>query len=133
MRVEAKVGERLRQLRDASGKSRARLAKDAGVSYAFIQQLETGARSMPRGDNLAHIASALGVTIDELLQDAEPTSLVGPANYRDERADLMSSIEILCSRLDLSTLATVRHVIEGFTKIGTRSSDQSVASAGSNA
>ena len=62
------VGPQIRKLREARGLSRSRLAAKAEVTYAFIQQLETGTRKQPRGEHLAKIASALGVSVEELLR-----------------------------------------------------------------
>lgn len=114
--AESSFAGRLRELRDASGKSRAVLARDAAVTYAYVRQLETGERAMPRGDKLSALASALGVSVDALLE--EPG--VGPRgadDVRDERADLVAAIEVLCARLDVASLRAVREVIEGFVRL----------------
>ncbi|MCW2525820.1 MAG: hypothetical protein JWM76_680 [Pseudonocardiales bacterium] len=71
---------------------------------------------MPRGDKLSGLASALGVSVDELLDDKVDAPL--PARQqRNERQELMASIETLCARLDVLALQTVRQVIEGFVKL----------------
>jgi transcriptional regulator with XRE-family HTH domain len=119
--METKIGARLTQLREASGKSRATLARDAGVTYAFVRQLELGERAMPRGDNLSALADALGVSVDSLLGSAVDAP-VPTSTASDERAVLVAEIERRCVRLDVSTLHEVLRMVESFTKMEARAS-----------
>jgi transcriptional regulator with XRE-family HTH domain len=61
------VSKRLKQLRLEKGLSVADLAEQAGVSKPYIWQIEYGRRQNPSGDKLQKLASALGVTIADLI------------------------------------------------------------------
>ena len=58
---------RLRRLRRAKGWTQVDLAKKAGVTQAFISQLEAGKKGSPRVVPLMRIARALGVTVEKLV------------------------------------------------------------------
>ena len=62
-------GERLRELRKAKSLTQRGLAREAGISFAYVSKLETGTMSPPRHKTIMAIASALGSDdqeIDEL-------------------------------------------------------------------
>jgi len=61
------VSERLKRLRQEKNLSVADLAERAGVSKPYIWQIECGRRQNPSGDKLQKLASALGVTIADLI------------------------------------------------------------------
>lgn len=63
------VGERLRERRQATGKSLRGLARDVGVSPSLISQIEHG-KATPSVGTLYAIVSELGVSLDELFFDA---------------------------------------------------------------
>jgi transcriptional regulator with XRE-family HTH domain len=63
-------GKRLRVLREAAGRSQADIAKRAGLSRVFVNQLEAGTRD-PSLSTLTRVAKALGVTLAELLDAGE--------------------------------------------------------------
>jgi transcriptional regulator with XRE-family HTH domain len=63
-------GKRLRTLREAAGRSQADVAKRAGLSRVFVNQLEAGTRD-PSLSTLTRLAKALGVTLAELLDAGE--------------------------------------------------------------
>jgi transcriptional regulator with XRE-family HTH domain len=64
--------DNLRSLRESKGWTQAEAAKAAGVSFRSYQNWEIGGRE-PRLDALKNLASAFGVTVDELLKDeSEP-------------------------------------------------------------
>jgi transcriptional regulator with XRE-family HTH domain len=74
------LGDRVKALRDDRRLSRAKLAHDSGVSYAFVQQLETGVRKDPGVRNLGAVAAVLGVSVDSLLDETgEAVPQGGPA------------------------------------------------------
>lgn len=56
-------GERIRQLRERRGLTRAALAEKTGVSAVYLKKLEAGERTSPSLPALASIARALGVTL----------------------------------------------------------------------
>lgn len=59
------LGERIRKLRTAVGWSPGRLAKESGVSRAYLWQLETGGKDRPSLEILERLAGALGVGVSE--------------------------------------------------------------------
>ena len=63
-------GKRLRVLREAAGRSQADIAKRAGLSRVFVNQLEAGTRD-PSLSTLTRVAKALGVTLAALLDAGE--------------------------------------------------------------
>jgi transcriptional regulator with XRE-family HTH domain len=69
------LGGRIRELREKAGLSRETLASRGGLSWAAIQQLETGRRAHPRPATLAALATGLGVSVDHLLGRTQDTSL----------------------------------------------------------
>lgn len=58
----------LRKLRTDRGLSQAELGAKAGVTDAYIAQLEKGKKSNPSLDVLKRLANALGVPVTELLE-----------------------------------------------------------------
>lgn len=61
---------RLEILRTDQGLSQRALAKKAGISPQVIINIETGRKRDYRRLNLVKIANALGVTVDEVLEEA---------------------------------------------------------------
>ncbi len=67
------VGDRLKEYRKSLGMSQAELARKSGVSAAYLSELESGLGKRPSGEILLRLATALEVTIAELLgQDIRP-------------------------------------------------------------
>jgi transcriptional regulator with XRE-family HTH domain len=64
------LAKRIKQLREGAGLSQQALATAAGLSISVVTQLEQGNRSDPRVSTAAALASALGVTMDEMLAGA---------------------------------------------------------------
>lgn len=63
-------GKHLRELRIKRGLSVRRLAQMAGVSNAYVSQVETGSRRVPSPRILKRLAEPLGIAPDELLDIA---------------------------------------------------------------
>jgi transcriptional regulator with XRE-family HTH domain len=61
------LSQRIRQLREKKNFSLNKLAEVAGVSKAYLSQLENNVSKQPSAEVLFKIASALGTTIAELL------------------------------------------------------------------
>ena len=61
------LGQKIRQLRKEKGLSLNKLAESAGVSAAYLSQLENDVSKQPSAEILLKIASALGTTIADLL------------------------------------------------------------------
>jgi transcriptional regulator with XRE-family HTH domain len=64
-----KLGAKVRFLRQGKGWSLGELAEKAGVSKAYISDLENGLAGKPNIQYVYNIAVALDVTLDELLRD----------------------------------------------------------------
>ena len=104
-----KVGERVRQLRHASGMSLRTLATKSGFSPSLISQVEHG-QVTPSIGSLERIAMALGVSLSKFFRepDTSTTRLVR-ANARPELTSTWSPVSIAAlGPLDgLSTLEPV--------------------------
>ncbi|WP_439656666.1 helix-turn-helix domain-containing protein [Lentzea sp. HUAS TT2] len=70
------IGPRLRALRQASGRTVASVAADAGLSVPYIANLENG-RGNPTTNALARLAAALGTELSIEFGSVAPTT--GPA------------------------------------------------------
>ena len=62
-----KLGQKIRQLREEKELSLNGLAEEAGISKAYLSQLENDVSKQPSAEILLKIASALGITIADLL------------------------------------------------------------------
>ena len=83
-----RLGDNVRALRERQGISRPQLAAAVGVSYTFIQQLESGAGKEPGAAKLHKIAQTLGVTVDDLLTRSYVTA--DPATGGDSASPVSS-------------------------------------------
>jgi transcriptional regulator with XRE-family HTH domain len=61
------IARRLKALREVAGMSQQSLAVSAGLSVSLVSQIERGSRVDPRMSTLAALATALGVSLDELV------------------------------------------------------------------
>jgi len=61
------LGDKIRKLRIKKGLSQEKLARLANISYNTIVKIESGDSNNPTIQTLSGIASALGVSFDELL------------------------------------------------------------------
>lgn len=66
----SELGRYLRARRDELGLNRQRVADATGLSYAYLQQLESGAKSSPSATVLGQLASVLQVPYEELARRA---------------------------------------------------------------
>lgn len=64
-------GEYLKMLRERAGLSQESLAEEAGISSAYVSQLETGRRNPPTPDVLRRMAGPLGVPYIVLMMQAD--------------------------------------------------------------
>jgi transcriptional regulator with XRE-family HTH domain len=62
------IGENIRQIRTDAGLTQTEVAERAGISQAYLSQIESDLRSMDvkAADKLA---SALGVTLNDLMRE----------------------------------------------------------------
>lgn len=63
------VGNRIRELRGALKMTQAQLAAKAGLSTGYIQQLELGKKTNPSKDALQALSGALGVRLQDLIDE----------------------------------------------------------------
>ena len=63
-----KIGSRIRQARKAQGLTQESLARRANISLNGVAQLEQGERNDPHYSTLKKLASALGLTVAQLLE-----------------------------------------------------------------
>jgi transcriptional regulator with XRE-family HTH domain len=66
-----RVGEKLHIARRRAGMTMKQVHEASGVSYNIISRLETGKRPQVTFDVVARIATVLGVSLDELVEDEE--------------------------------------------------------------
>lgn len=76
-----RLGRYVRELRQARGWSRARLAEQAGMSERTVARLEEGAVVQPGVFTVAAVADALEVTVDGLLAAATPVPGLWSTGY----------------------------------------------------
>jgi transcriptional regulator with XRE-family HTH domain len=62
------LSSEIRRLRVQQDMTQERLAKKAGVTQAYIAQLESGLKKNPSLPTLKRLARALGVPVGELLE-----------------------------------------------------------------
>lgn len=62
-----KLGDNLKRIRTEKGLSQTDIAKSLGVSRGFVSNIENGKRN-PTLSTITRLASAVGVTTDELLK-----------------------------------------------------------------
>lgn len=69
---EVNILHNIMRLRTSQGITQNELARKSGVKQSVISDIENGKTSFPRVDTLSKIATALGCTVDDLLdkQDA---------------------------------------------------------------
>lgn len=87
------LGQNIKKIREAKGISAYRLAKESGVSGATISQIESGKRQTLKGDSLEKIASALKVSVDDLL------SMEDGIEYESD--DLEEIIQVILNNVEL--------------------------------
>lgn len=95
----SKLGHKVRFYRQGQGWSITTLAEKSGVSKAYISDLENGVAGKPNIQYVYAIAVTLGVTLDELLEDAKPA---GKAKSRKQGEQLPPGLAELQQELDLS-------------------------------
>lgn len=61
------IGERIKAERKARAWTQADLAGHSGISAGYLALLETNRRPNPTGETLQRLATAFGITVDELL------------------------------------------------------------------
>ncbi len=85
-------GSYLRSRRESLGLTRQRVADRSGLSYAYIAQLESGAKSRPSAGALEQLAAGLEIPVEELAQVAPPGT-TDPSTARPTGSRLRDSLE----------------------------------------
>jgi transcriptional regulator with XRE-family HTH domain len=75
----ARLGARLRALREERGWTRTHLAEAAGVSRRTLKRIEIAGSAAPGLFTIAALAAALGVTVDALVAHALAKDTAGSA------------------------------------------------------
>lgn len=96
----AKLGHRIRYLRKGKGWSLSELEEKAGVSKAYISDIENAAAGRPNIQYVYALAVALGVTLDELLDETNRRS--SGSNPRGTSSELPSGLAELQRELNLT-------------------------------
>jgi transcriptional regulator with XRE-family HTH domain len=104
-----KLGQQVRFLRQGKGWSLSDLAERSGISKAYISDLENGAAGKPNIQYVFSIASALGVTLDELLEGAKPSPKQKRRRAEEELPPGLAALqrELQLSDDEVETLAQV--------------------------
>ena len=95
-----RLGQTIRSLRLGKGWSLSELAEQSGVSKAYISDLENGNAGKPNIQYVYSVATALEVTLDELLGESKPKS---QRAERRKSEDLPPGLLELQQELDLTT------------------------------
>lgn len=95
MAAESALKDRLRAERRRAGLSLARLAEETGMSKTYLLRLETDDAANPSLDVLTRVASALDVTVADLL-GAPATRFVA------DEADVPPSLRVFADQESLS-------------------------------
>jgi transcriptional regulator with XRE-family HTH domain len=104
-----KLGHRVRFLRQGKGWTITTLAEGSGISKAYISDLENGVAGKPNIQYVYSIAVALGVTLDELLDDAQPTHRFKPRRSDEQLPPGLAELqhELKLSDAEVENLAQV--------------------------
>ncbi|MFN7118933.1 MAG: helix-turn-helix domain-containing protein, partial [Saprospiraceae bacterium] len=91
-------GLKLKQLRQASGRSFAELAEQAGMSVSYLNEIEKG-KKYPKEDKIQVLAAVLGTTVEELTsmeldKSLEPVTELLQSNFLNELPLDMFGIEL---------------------------------------
>jgi transcriptional regulator with XRE-family HTH domain len=95
-----KLGHRIRFLRQGKDWSLADLAKESGVSKAYLSDLENGSAGKPNIQYIYSISVALGITLNELLDESSGKTESGKSKRKE--AELPSGLRELQRELELS-------------------------------
>lgn len=96
----AKLGHRIRFLRQGKEWSLADLAKESGLSKAYLSDVENGSAGKPNIQYIYSISLAFGLTLNELLEEGSTRS-EGSRTKRKE-LDLPTGLKELQGELKLS-------------------------------
>jgi transcriptional regulator with XRE-family HTH domain len=100
----SKLGHKVRFYRQGQGWSITTLAEKSGVSKAYISDLENGVAGKPNIQYVYAITVTLGLTLDELLEDAKPAGKPKSSKQREQLppglAELQRELELSDAEVD---------------------------------
>src|SRR5713226_9986542 len=96
----SQLGHQIRFLRNGKGWSLGDLAKESGLSKAYISDLENASAGKPNIQYIYAVAVALGVTLSELLQESAPR--IDALRSRRKDSELPSGLKEIQLELKLS-------------------------------
>lgn len=67
-KFDSKIGPNIKHLLKKSGRSKSDLVRETGLDYHTISKIERGVTPDPRVHTVVKIASALGITVEELVK-----------------------------------------------------------------
>lgn len=111
--------QRLAARRQALGWSKYRLAKESGLTEAYVGQLERG-KSIPSGDALGKLAPAIGVTVEEMMVWADRDRL-GSERVENVMAEMPAMSLVAALEAQISEVAAryrVAQAQEAEAKVG---------------
>jgi transcriptional regulator with XRE-family HTH domain len=85
------LGERVARLRKEHGLTQAQLAEQLGVSQQLVAAYESGERCVPT-DTLPRIATALGVSLEELMGTGNGPAKRGPTPKLQRQLEQLSRL-----------------------------------------
>ncbi len=106
------VGQRLRAIRMAQGMSQTKLAELLGITQSNVSGLERGVRSLTI-HQVAKLATALGVSTDELLLGTSPNGSKRDHQIQDQRfVRRLRKIGVLSRRQKDALLLTIDNFLK---------------------
>jgi transcriptional regulator with XRE-family HTH domain len=90
------VGSRIEENRQIHGWNKKELAERARIRPERLSRLEQGTRE-PRLTEMAHLADALGVSLDDLTHGPQPAAPVSPERLGQATGLLLQALTILGS------------------------------------
>ncbi len=108
------LGARLRALRKARGMTLRDVAKQAGVTYASVGQIENGV-FIPKLETLDAIVAALGGSLSLQLEAEDPLIAVSRVCPPEDRALAAAVLQVL-PRLGIADRRTLQLLVDGWSQ-----------------
>ncbi len=116
------LGDRIRELREATGLTQGQLAGSASVSQGYLSQLENGDVKNPSAAVLLRVAQAMHVDPDDLFEAAGyPTVRTLRRIYEDYQATIDPDLLRYLARLPRDRQRRLLLLLEGMENVLTRS------------
>ncbi len=108
-RIVLRFAARLKEVRQARNLTQAELARQAQIALSHFSKLESGDAS-PGLDLLDRLAEALGITVMELLPQAETSETLSALQERAKQL-----FEVVLKKADSETLKVLNPLLARFT------------------